>query len=379
MKAAVPLIVLICAGAVLGIWWRRDSNQPVYRFSGTIEADDAAVGSKAGGRIAAVDVAEGDEVVAGQALVRLDQELLAPQRDEAAAAFEEARQALLELQRGSRPEEIERARANYAGTREQWRLLTNGPRREDIDAARANAEAAEAALNLAVLTEKRQRGLFEKGDAPRDHWDRARTELEVAQSRLRAAEAELEQLMAGFREEEIGAAAARMRAASAELALAVEGPRAEAVQRAAARLARASAALEHAKTLLAETVIRAPTNAVVETCRIEPGDLLPAYQTALTLILDEPLWVRIYVPESLLGHAPVGRKAPVSVQSFPGREFEGEIVQVNRRAEFTPRNVQTPETRDDLVFGVKIRIGDPGGLLRPGMVADVGLTPLGTE
>lgn len=48
-------------------------------------------------------------------------------------------------------------------------------------------------------------------------------------------------------------------------------------------------------------------------------------------------------------------------------------MQINRRAEYTPRNVQTPETRDDLVFGVKIEIDDPEGKLRPGMVADIQL------
>ena len=122
---------------------------------------------------------------------------------------------------------------------------------------------------------------------------------------------------------------------------------------------------------LGETVITAPSEGVAETCRLRPGDLLAPNQAALTMILYEPLWVRIFVPESRLGQVPVGRIVDLATASFPGEVFKGTIVQVNRKAEFTPRNVQTPETRDYLVFGVKIDIQDPDRKLRPGMVADV--------
>jgi len=191
------------------------------------------------------------------------------------------------------------------------------------------------------------------------------------QNRYRAARAELEKLRVGFRQEEILAAKAQLEGASASLGLALEGPRIEQIEQARAEVERARAVVERARVDHRETRIVAPGDGVVEVCRLQPGDLLAPNQAALTLILPIPLWVRIYVPESRLGAVGVGNALDLSVAAYSGRTFTGRVVQINRKAEFTPRNVQTPETRDDLVFGVKIEIDDPEGLLRPGMVADV--------
>jgi HlyD family secretion protein len=98
-----------------------------------------------------------------------------------------------------------------------------------------------------------------------------------------------------------------------------------------------------------------------------------------TLLLTGHLWVRVYVPEPWLGHLKVGAKAGVRVDSFPGKDFEGEIEQVARAAEFTPRNVQTVEDRVRQVFGVKVRLPAGGDQLRAGMAADVFFSGLPQE
>ncbi len=63
--------------------------------------------------------------------------------------------------------------------------------------------------------------------------------------------------------------------------------------------------------------------------------------------------------------------AQVTVDSFPGRIFEGRVSHISDRAEFTPRNVATKEERVNLVFAVEIRIPNDDGSLKPGMPADV--------
>ncbi|MGC9327865.1 MAG: HlyD family secretion protein, partial [Candidatus Hinthialibacter sp.] len=259
----------------------------------------------------------------------------------------------------------------YEQARQEWILLQNGPRVEDIRAAEANVASASAEFSLAFITEKRQRELFAQKNTTAENLDRAVQELTVAQNRLNAARAELDKLRAGFRTEEIQAAKAKMDAASASLSLSLEGPRQEQIDQALAELERTKALVEKAQIDLKETQITAPADAVVEVSRLQPGDLLAAHQIAASLILPDPLWVRIYVPESRLGTVSIGNQLPVTVSAYPSRVFSGRVVQINREAEFTPRNVQTPETRDDLVFGVKIELDDPQHLLRPGMVADV--------
>jgi HlyD family secretion protein len=90
------------------------------------------------------------------------------------------------------------------------------------------------------------------------------------------------------------------------------------------------------------------------------------------LLLMDHLWVRVYVPQPWLGQFHVGQKVRVKADPFPGKEFEGVVEQVNRVAEFTPRNVQTPGERLKQVFGVKVRLSS--GELRAGMSAEVLVT-----
>lgn len=371
MKRFIPLIFLAVALLALVLWGREKLSEDRAKYSGTIEADEASLGSKVGGRVLSVHVKEGDSVKAGDLLVRLDSEILEAQVRKAEAELERARQRQLELEKGARAQEISKAEALLEKARQQYLLLKNGPRKEDIQVAKANLDAARAEVRLAAITEKRHQELMQTRNTTQENLDRARTEAIAAQKRLEAAEAELNRLLAGFRVEEVQAAKAQAEAASAELSLAREGTRAEQISQARAETMLAGAVLEEARVDLKESAIVAPSEGVIESCRLNPGDLIEPNQTALTIILHTPLWVRIFVPESHLGKFPLKQKAGISVQSHPGRQFDGVIVQANRKAEFTPRNVQTPETRDDLVFGIKIEIIDPDRILRPGMVADV--------
>ena len=90
-----------------------------------------------------------------------------------------------------------------------------------------------------------------------------------------------------------------------------------------------------------------------------------------TLLLTNHLWVRVFVPEPWLANLRLGQSANVHVDGFPQRQFQGEIEQISRAAEFTPRNVQTVEERIKQVFAIKVRLQNEEGLLRAGMSADV--------
>ena len=77
-----------------------------------------------------------------------------------------------------------------------------------------------------------------------------------------------------------------------------------------------------------------------------------------------------------VGQVRVGQAVAVTADPFPDRVFYGVVVSTNQRAEFTPRNVQTQRDRLNLVFGVKIRVDNPQGELKPGMPADATFSPL---
>jgi HlyD family secretion protein len=137
------------------------------------------------------------------------------------------------------------------------------------------------------------------------------------------------------------------------------------------RVAQARAQLADIDAQLAEMQVVAPSDSILEVLSVKVGDILPPNREAATLLLTGHLWVRVYVPEPWLGHIKIGEHVRVRVDSFPGRDFDGVVEQVNRKAEFTPRNVQTVADRVQQVFGVKIRLPNNDERLRAGMAADV--------
>ena len=143
------------------------------------------------------------------------------------------------------------------------------------------------------------------------------------------------------------------------------------VEAAKMRVTQARAQLADIDAQLAEMQVIAPSDSVLEVLSVKVGDVLPANREVATLLLTGHLWVRVYVPESWLGLIKVGEHVRVRVDSFPGKDFDGVVEQVNRQAEFTPRNVQTVEDRIRQVFGVKVRLPNNDDRLRAGMAADV--------
>jgi HlyD family secretion protein len=138
-----------------------------------------------------------------------------------------------------------------------------------------------------------------------------------------------------------------------------------------ARVEQALAQLADMDSQIQEMKIVAPTDSILEVLSVKVGDVLPANREVATLILPERLWVRVYVPEPWLGLIKLNDTVRVRVDSHPGRDFSGVVEQINRKAEFTPRNVQTVEDRIKQVFGVKIRLENKEDALRAGMSADI--------
>jgi membrane fusion protein YbhG len=122
---------------------------------------------------------------------------------------------------------------------------------------------------------------------------------------------------------------------------------------------------------LAEMQVVAPADSTLELLSVKVGDVLPPNGEAATLLLTQHLWVRVYVAETWLGLIKDGEQVRVRVDPFPHVDFPGVVEQINRQAEFTPRNVQTVGDRIKQVFGVKVRLPANDNRLRAGMAADV--------
>ena len=119
--------------------------------------------------------------------------------------------------------------------------------------------------------------------------------------------------------------------------------------------------------------VRSPIDGVVLDKPFEPGELATPGSTILTIGDLTDLTLTVYVPEEKLGQVSLGQTYPVSVDSFPGKQFMGTVSYISNSAEFTPRNVQTVQGRKDTVYAVRLDLNNPGLELKPGMPADVTL------
>jgi HlyD family secretion protein len=228
--------------------------------------------------------------------------------------------------------QIHEQRAVVNGARANLAKMRAGPRSEEIVRARAEAENAER-------ERKRLRALADEGIIGRQQYDDAATRAKTARETYR-------ELSRGNRPEDIRAAEAALDREEQRLAF----------------LLRQSQ----------ETVVHSPADGIVESLDLRPGDLVPANQPVARILEPGQLWVRVWVPEPSLGRVHLGQKVGITVDTFPGREFPGKIVEIRQQGEYTPRNVQTLKQRMDLVFGVKVAI-DPTRELKPGMAAQVRL------
>lgn len=142
---------------------------------------------------------------------------------------------------------------------------------------------------------------------------------------------------------------------------------------AAAGFDRSRYASRDAQVKLAWCDISAPISGTVLTVYRRAGEWARPGQPILTLADLREVYAFIYVPQSLLAKLKLGQKIKGTLPELPGRSFEGTLAYIRPQAEFTPKNVQTREERDRLIYGIKIRFSNADGVLKPGMSIEADL------
>jgi multidrug resistance efflux pump len=365
----VSLFAAVAVG--LGFFWPFHRRTSVLLLPGVVEIQEVRLGSKVGGRVEKVNTVEGAIAEPGQPLVYIELPELKAQREQMAARLRQAEADLEKAKVGPRPEEKEAARMAVEAARARWELLKAGSRPEEIQEARSLLESAKADLQLARDEFERAERLHRQKVLAQADFDTARANRDRAQSQAAKAKAHLDLLLAGSRAEDIEQALAQTKQAQANYDLLLAGTRPEDIAAAEARVAEARGKLQELDANLEEAVVRAPERVVVEVLAVRKGDLVPPNQPVVRVLRAEDLWVKVYVPETELGKLRLNQEVAVTIDSYPGKRFQGTIMQIASESEFTPRNVQSPDERRYQVFGVKVRVADPEGIFKSGMAAEV--------
>lgn len=343
--AVVVVLLAIAAFFLLDRFvWNPRLPEGLIQANGRIEGDHVSVSSKFPGRIQQLLVREGATVTVGQVLIRLDDSQIQARADQARHAAEaheaqvEAAHMTLAVLNLDVPLGIERADAQVAKAKDAVSKSLSVEREARRDA-------------------QRFRDLAEKDEASIQQRDQATMRWEVAQKDIASARSALIQATKELAQAELGWK--RILAKESDV---------NALER---QQDQADAVLNEAESVLKDLTITAPTSGTVTTRMVDTGEVVAAGAPLLELVDLDRLYLKVYVPEVQIGKLRLDLAARIYTDAFPDQPFDATVRYIASKAEFTPKEVQTPDERVKLIFAVKLYLAaNPDHRLTPGLPAD---------
>ncbi|WP_339470989.1 HlyD family secretion protein [Pseudomonas sp. EL_65y_Pfl1_R83] len=282
---AVALIALLLGAGGFGYWRSTQDRLPegLGMGNGRLESTEVQIATKIPGRLADVRVDEGDKVLKGQLLARMDTRTLEAQRAQAEA-------------------EVLRAKENFA-------------------AAEANVQLRQSEQLLANQELRRTQQLYKRGFASSQLIDQQQARQNTGNAAVVAAQAQVASVKAA-----IVAAQAQVTQLTSEID---------------------------------DSSLRAPIDGIIQLRLAEPGEVLGAGGRVLLLIDPNDQYMNLYLPASVAGRLTVGSDARILLDALPDQPLPATISFVAAKSQFTPKEVETRDERQKLVFRVKLRLTQP--------------------
>ena len=386
-KPLIILVVLIIIAIIVinSIGKFASEHSGLIRVSGRIEGYETNVGAKIAGRVESISNREGEEVNIGQMLVRLSDEDIQAQLRGAQARYAQALQQVNEAQAQLQVahEQVKQSKLSVKQAHEdaQGRIEQAAANLASQQATYKQAISQEvearAQLELARIRIKRYDDLVVKGAVTQDEDDQAHSTYDSAVATVDARHAAV---IAAFKQISASKAAlvqAESNALNPPIRFSQETASKRTVTQNEAALERAKLEIKNAKAAIDEIEanivylnIRSPIHGVVTARTVEPGAVVAAGQTVISLIDLDTVFLRAYVPDSEIGKVRLGQRVNIYYDSAPKTIVKGEIIQIDPQASFTPENIYFRDDRVKQVFGVKVQIDNPSNYAKPGMPAD---------
>ncbi|HEX3745780.1 MAG TPA: efflux RND transporter periplasmic adaptor subunit [Bryobacteraceae bacterium] len=384
MKKRIFIILALVAVAVAGVYTYRGANRsPENRIvvSGNIELTEVNIAFKTAGKLIERTVDEGDSVKKGQVIARLDRDQLTAQREREVAGLESAESQLaqartsLEWQKDTLAGDIEQRNADLASNEARLAELKNGARPQEKLDAQAAVEAAQSEVERSQKDWERAQVLHKDDDISTAQFDQYRSRWETSTAALNSAKERQNLVLAGPRIEQIDAQQAQVERVRGALKMAQANTlemkrREQELTTRQAEIARSRASIALIDSQLADTIAASPVDGVVLVKSADPGEVLSAGTTVVTIGDIEHPWLRGYVDESDLGRVKLGSKVRVTTDSYKGKVYDGHVSFISSEAEFTPKQIQTQQERVKLVYRIKIDLDNSSHELKSNMPAD---------
>ncbi|AKA21707.1 transporter [Pseudomonas chlororaphis] len=203
--------------------------------------------------------------------------------------------------------------------------------RENLAAAEANVQLRQSELLLATQELKRSRELFKRGFASQQIIDQQQARLNTGNAAVQAAQAQVAAVRAA-----IGSAQAQVAQLTSEID---------------------------------DSSLRAPIDGIIQLRLAEPGEVLGAGGRVLLLIDPNDQYMNLYLSAAITGRLAVGSDARILLDALPEQPLPAKISFVAAKSQFTPKEVETRDERQKLVFRVKLRLTQPSAVpqAKPGM------------
>jgi HlyD family secretion protein len=307
---AIALLLVVIAGTYM-IWQYNHPKTLGVGFAsgnGRIEAVELDIAAKSPGRISEMYADEGDLLVVGQIVARMDTDILRAQLRKAQAEEAQARSATSTALAIVVQHQSEQAVANAVVTQREA----------------AYAVAEKTALRSQILSKEHASSTQEFDD------DEARQR--EAAAAIVASKAQL------------NASQATVNAAHAQ----VLGTQSNVV---------AIVALEsQIQAEIDDTVLKAVRNGRVQYRVAQPGEVIAAGGKVLSMVDLSDVTMTFFLPETSAGRVAIGSEVHIYLDAAPSEVIPATVIYVANVAQFTPKTVETKSEREKLVFRVKARI-----------------------
>ena len=348
-----------------------DVPDSVVALSGRIEGDDSAVASKTTGRILEVRYREGDYVHAGDVIAVLDDEQIRARENQAQAAVEQAQarvtssqqqiavlnQQLLQNQlQSTQSKEDASARVSQAQADLAASQSDLAQQESNLKLAEFDREAYTRLANTGAVSERQGTEAASKADAQVAAVAAARRRVEAAKGALALAQSTL-------------ANPAIRDAATAAVQRQILQQKAE-VASAEFQLTQAGAQLAEAQANRQDLTIRAPFEGSIVTRTSEPGEVIAAGTSIVTMLDLNKVYLRGFIPEGQIGKVKLGQPARIYLDSDPKKPIDAVVARIDPQATFTPENTYFRNDRVKQVVGVKLQLKAGFGFAKPGMPSD---------
>ena len=333
----IAIAVLIIIIVFIFFYFNKGKRSETIKSTGIIEGTEVNLSSKVSGRISSMCCNEGDSVKEGEVAIKLESDDLSALVKQASAGVERAR-AEVKVSESA----IGNAKANIVTAE------------ADIKTAESDLEKVRVQMELAKSETDRSNALYKKDFISKESLDIAVTAYNASvadytssKSRLASAYSKRDAAMS-----QLNTAESQFNSAKADLK-------------------QSEANLSYTLARFADTTITSPISGNVVFKALEKGETVSPGVTILTIVDMKDLYARVDIDETLIDSTIPGSEVVIRAEGTPERKFNGKVYEIGRYAEFATQRDVTRGRQDIKTFRVKIRIGNAGGMLKPGMTVEV--------